>query len=127
MGGGVLSVGRGEINIFYRPSRLCSRHLHCFLVLMSILCFVCLNDCKFYQVSRTVLSIMSVLRNVVLMVSTCSPVSNSSNFLTNLLGIVHKYINYNWYQRHLHVPYCFSSLSKSKRRSLFLISLIFTL
>ena len=67
-----------------------------------------LSDSKSPQVSRTLLSILSVLNNaVVWMVSTRPPTSKSSSPFSNPLAYNTKSTNYIWYNCHLHVPQFF--------------------
>ena len=76
-----------------------------------------LSDCKSPQISRTLLSILAALDNVVVWIVSASPtIYNSSCSLT-------KHTNYNWYHRHPHAPHLFSSLERSKNLSLFSFSL----
>ena len=68
-----------------------------------------LSESKSPQVSRTLLSILTVLNNVIVwMVSTRLPTSNSSS----PLSYCSKRTNYNWYNCHLQVPYFFQFPSK---------------
>ena len=78
--------------------------LELFLMLLYYICLLLvlfhwgLSDSKSPQVSRTLLSILAVLNNVVVwMVSTRPPTSMSSSYCF-------KRTNYNWYDFHLHVP-----------------------
>ena len=85
-----------------------------------------LSDSKSRQVSRTILSILAILNNVVLwMVSTRSPPSKSSWPFNNTFSYRAKSTNHNWYNFHLHIPYFFPFYSKIKVLiSLFTFSLI---
>ena len=81
-----------------------------------------LSDSKSLQVSRTLLSILAVLKNaVVWMVSTRPPTSKSSSPFSNPFRYCTKSICHNWYISHLHVPQFFQFPSKVE-----LLILLFT-
>ena len=66
------------------------------------------SDSKSPQVSRTLLSMLAFLNNIIVwMVLICPLISNSSNLLSNLLRTLELRANYNWYHRHLYVPCVF--------------------
>ena len=67
-----------------------------------------LSDSKFPRVSKTFLSILADLINaVVWMASICPVISKSSSPLHQLFGDCTERANYNWYNRHFHVPQFF--------------------
>ena len=95
-----------------------------------------LSDSKSSQVSRTFLSILTDLNNVVRMVSTRPLIYNSSVPYTNPLdqlqsfGYCDKSISYNWYKRYFHVPQfvCFFNyVARSTYLSFFSFSFNFIL
>ena len=74
-----------------------------------------LSESKSLQVSRTLLSILAVLSNVVVwMVYTRPLISNSSSPLKIFFGNCTKTTNHDWYNCHLHVPYLFQFPNKFK-------------
>ena len=71
-----------------------------------MICHRSLSDSKSMQVPRTLLSILANLDNAVdCIVPTYPLISKSTSPSTNPL--VTERTNYNWYYRHLHVPYFF--------------------
>ena len=70
-----------------------------------------LSDNKSRQVSRTLLSILVVLNNVVVWMVSIRPISKSSSPFNNPLVTI-KSTNYNWYDCQIHVPQFFQFLRK---------------
>ena len=86
-----------------------------------------LSDCKSLQVSRTLLSILAVLNNVVWMVSTCPPTSKSSYpFNTPLVTVSKAPIMIGMNVTFLFHNF-FNSLARSRYLSFFLLSFHFIL
>ena len=68
------------------------------------------SDSKLPHVSRNLLSILTILKNVVMMISILPLISNSSIPISKPFGDHSKCTNYNWYHRHLHASQPFSIL-----------------
>ena len=84
-----------------------------------------LNDGNSPQVSQTLLSILANLNNDVVWTVFTHPVI--SKYLNQSFGDCIKSTNYNWYNRHFHIPQFFNSLARYWYLSLFLFSFDFNL